>query len=157
MSRRRWVNRMVLAVVAFAVLDVTLGWLDFEPDHLRLALVVALVAAISLVVEDNVVDSGLPWTADPERPMLVAGADAHLASYVRMVESHLTAAAPDAALRDRLRALCDERLARRRGLSREDPAARELLGEDLLADLAAPPRRLTRARIDDHLRRIEEL
>jgi len=63
----------------------------------------------------------------------------------------------DTALRDRLATLCDERLSRRHGLTRDDPAAEGLLGSGLLRELAGPPRRLRREEIDGYLRRIEEL
>jgi hypothetical protein len=91
------------------------------------------------------------------RPISLPGSDVRLAAYVRLVENHLTARTPDHGLRDRLGALCDERLERRRGLRRTDPAARGLLGGDLLRYLEGPPRRLSRDEIDDYLRRIEEL
>lgn len=155
--RRRWLWRGVLAVVLLVALDVALVRFDFAPDHLRLGLVVMLVFVVGALVVDCLGESGPPWTVEPARPLTVPGADPALAAYVRLIEGHLTAATPDTALRDRLRALCDERLARRNGLTRDDPGAVALLGQDLVDDLAGPARRLTRQRIDDHLRRIEEI
>lgn len=162
---RRWLWRLLTAAVLLVVLDAALTWLDFAPDHLRLALVVALTVAVVGVVQDTFVDSGVPWSAPDQGSALVAGGDTQLSGYVRLIEGHLTAAVPDTVLRDRLAALCEERLARRRGLAPTDPAARELLGADLYRDLygepgdgrGAQPRRLGRERIRDHLSRIEEL
>jgi hypothetical protein len=97
------------------------------------------------------------WSPEAPLPLSAPGADAQLASYVRLIESHLTAGHPDDALRHRLQVLCDERLALRRGLTRDDPEARDLLGDALLRDLAARSPRLSRATIDEHLTRIEQL
>ena len=63
----------------------------------------------------------------------------------------------DTALRNRLATLCDERLSRRHGLTRDDSAAEALLGSELLRELDGPPRRLRREEIDGYLKRIEEL
>jgi hypothetical protein len=152
-----WVWRLVAVVVVFAVLDVASVVLDFAPAHGRLALLVALCLAVVAVVWDSLGDSGPPWSAEPDRPMTTAGSDARLAYYVRLLENHRTAASPDGALRDLLVELCDERLARHHGLTRQDPSAEALLGDDLLRDLAGPVRRLHRAEIDDYLERIEQL
>lgn len=154
---RRWAWRLGGAVALFAGLDVGFVLLDFGPDHARVALIVALgVLVVSLVV-DSLGGGVAAWSAEPVRPMIVPGADAQLAAYVRLLESHRTAATPDAGLRDRLAALCDERLARRHGLTRQDPRAADLLGEALLRDLAGPVRRLSAREIDAHLTRIERL
>jgi hypothetical protein len=155
--RRRWLVRAGSLVVVAVVVDVALTLLDYRPDHLKLLLVVVVVLGSVLVLLDTMVDSEPGWDVEPVRPMIVTGGDQGLSSYVRMIEGNLAAATPDASLRDRLRRLCDERLQRRHGLTRDDPRARELLGPDLIDDLAGPPRRFSRARIDDHLRRIEEL
>ncbi|MFC5178362.1 hypothetical protein [Nocardioides taihuensis] len=150
-------TRAVVLVGVALVADVALTWLDYRPDHLKLLLVVVVVLGSVVVLIDTMVDSEPGWDVEPLRPMTVPGSDHGLSSYVRTIEGHLSAASPDAALRDRLRRLCDERLQRRHGLTRDDPRARDLLGDDLLDDLAGPPQRLSRARIDDHLTRIEEL
>jgi hypothetical protein len=156
-SRRRWWVRTLAGLVVFGVLEVVFTVVDFEPHALRLGMLVALCVVASGLLLDSLGDSGATWASQPMPPLTPPGSDHRLAAYVRLVEGHLTAAAPDQTLRDRLRALCDERLERRRGLSRGDPAAEALLGADLLRDLAAPPRRFTGAEIDDYLRRIEEL
>jgi hypothetical protein len=162
-TARRWVLRGLVALGVFGLLHVTFTWTRLGPQPLRLGLLVLLGVAVAGLVRDALeAGTGAPgWTAQPPRPMVPVGGDLRLAAYVRLVDGHLTAAGPDPALRNRLAALCDERLERRHGLDRADPAAherlRELLGERLLDDLAGAPRRLRRDEIDDHLRRIEEL
>lgn len=154
---RRWAWRAFWVVVLYVGLDVAFVRLDFEPAHGRLALLVVLSAAVVAVVVDSLGDSGPAWNAVANRPMTQAGSEQRLAGYVRLIESHLTAATPDAGLRDRLAALCDERLERRHGLTRDDPGAEDLLGAELMRDLTGPVRRMSRAQIDHHLERIERL
>ncbi|MFL6001662.1 MAG: hypothetical protein ACJ72P_02535 [Nocardioides sp.] len=154
---RRWVRRATGAVALFVVLDIVLSVFDFAPDHLRLALLVALGVAVTGLLSDSVAESGPAWRIEPMSRGGATATDSHLASYVRILESHLTARTADTALRDRLAALCDERLNRRHGLTRDDPAAEALLGPGLTRELTGPPRRLRREEIDAYLRRIEEL
>jgi hypothetical protein len=154
---RRWVLRAAAAAALVVTLDIVLSVLDFAPDHLRLALLVALAVAVIGLLSDSVAESGPAWRVEPMSTGGATATDPHLASYVRILESHLTARIADTALRDRLAALCDERLTRRHALTRDDPAAEALLGTELLRELAGPPRRLRREEIDGYLRRIEEL
>lgn len=154
---RTWLWRGFWTGVVYAGLDVATLRLDFEPNHLRLALIVAVTAAALFVVWDGLADSGPPWSVAPVRPMNQPGNDQRLAGYVRMVESHLTAASPEPGLRNRLASLCDERLVRRHGLTRQDPGAEALLGSDLLSALDGPVRRFQPAEIDRFLERIESL
>lgn len=154
---KRWLRRAAAAAVLFVVLDVVLTVFDFAPDHLRLALLVTLAVAVAGLLTDSIADEGPVWRVEPMGTGAPTATDPHLASYVRILESHLTARTADIALRDRLAALCDERLARRHSLTRADPAAEPLLGTELIRDLAGPPRRLRRDEIEAHLRRIEEL
>ncbi len=139
------------------VLDILLTLFDFAPDHLRLALLVALAVAVTGLLMDSLAESGPVWRVEPMGAGGVTATDPHLASYVRILESHLTARASDTGAARPAGGLCDERLARRHALTRDDPAAEALLGSALLRDLAGPPRRLRREEIDGHLRRIEEL
>ena len=133
--RWRWWWRALVGLGVYAALEVTLTVFDFAPDALRLALLVAVcTAAVGLLV-DGVGDYQAHWEPDPVRSVVPPGQDLRLASYVRLVEDHLTARHPDGALRDRLVALSDGALA---------------------GELSGPPRRLTPAQIDDYLRRIEE-
>jgi hypothetical protein len=157
MTGRRWGRRVVGGVIVYAILEGVLSALDFDPRPLRLGLLVGLCLVVSGLVRDSFGDSGPPWSVETVRPMVQPWSDARLGAHVRLIESHLTAQSPDGALRDRLAALCDERLLRTRGLRRSDPRSEALLGRALLDDLTGPPGRLTRSRIDEHLRRIEEL
>lgn len=154
---RRWVPRIVLLVLLWAAADVALTWLDFAPDHVRFGLVVLLASVMFWLVVDSLGRTHTAWDDDPVRPMIPPGGDPGLASYVRMIEGHLTASAPDSAVRDRLAALCDERLLRTHHLTRQDPGAEDLLGADLMRDLGGPVRRLSRTEIARHLERIEKL
>ena len=155
--RRRWLWRLATFGLLLAVADVGLVLFKFAPDHLRLALLMALGFMALVLVLDALADDAPTWRDEPVRPMLVPGGDHRLAGFVRLVEGHLTAATPDSALRDRLAALCDERLARKHALTRQDRGAEDLLGSDLLHDLAGPVRRLSRADIGRYLERIENL
>jgi hypothetical protein len=152
----RWLWRAAGAAALLLILDVLLSVFEFAPNHVRLALLVALGVAVSGLLLDSLAE-GPVWRAEPMGTGGVTATDPHLASYVRILESHLTARTADTALRDRLAALCDERLERRHAVARDDPAAEALLGSGLLRDLAGPPRRLRREEIDAYLRRIEEL
>ena len=154
---RRWVRRAAGAAALVVVLDIALTVFDFAPDHLRLALLVALAVAVMGLLTDSVGESGPIWRVEPMGTGGATATDPHLASFVRILESHLTARTADSALRDRLAALCDERLVRRHALTRHDPGAEALLGSELLRDLSGAPRRLRREEIDRYLRRIEEL
>jgi hypothetical protein len=154
---RRWARRAAGTVALVVLLDVVLTRFDFAPDHLRLALVVALGVAVTGLLIDSLAEGGSPWRVEPMSTGGATATDPHLASYVRILESHLTARGADTALRNRLAALCDERLARRHALTRDDPAAQALLGPELAGVLSGPPRRLTREQIDGCLSRIEEL
>ena len=153
----RWARRAAGAAALFLVLDLVLTRFEFAPDHLRLALVVTLAVAVTGLLTDSLAEGGSAWVGEPMGSGGATATDPHLASYVRVLESHLTARGADAALRDRLAALCDERLGRRHSLSRDDPAAEALLGPELIGALAGPPRRLRKEQIDDYLRRIEDL
>ena len=157
MNPRRWWWRLVGGALIFAGLDVGFVVVDFEPDPLRLGLVVALVVATWALVLDALADPGPSWTVDAVHPARPPGQDARTARYLSLLESHLTARTPDGALQDRLGTLADLVLRQRHGIGRGDPAAAGLMGPELTAVLTAPPRRLTRPEIERCVRRIEEL
>ena len=157
MTADSWWWRAAGAVLLFGVLLVTFTVVDFEPDPVRLGLVVALGVAVAWLARDSLVEHGQLWTVREVRPIVPAGGDVKLASYVRLIENNLTARVPDRNVRDRLARLCDERLERRHGLVRGDPRADELLGADLVQALSGPPRRFGATEIDHYLTRIEEL
>ncbi len=149
--------RVAAASVLFAVLYVVLDLAHFEPRALPLLLLVVVgVAALGLVV-DGLDAEGPGWTVDMVRWAAPPGQDHRMAMYLRTIEGHLTAATPDATLRDRLAALAALRLEQRHGVV--GPGARRdaLLGPDVTAVLDGPVHRLSRAEITRCVQRIEEL
>jgi hypothetical protein len=153
--RRHW--RAVGSVVAAAVLYVVLLLLDFEPDPVRLPLLVLVCLAASALFVDAFGGGEQGWDVVPVMWAPQPGLDHGFASYLRVLEGHLTVDVPDAVLQDRLAGLARMRLEQRHGMAFTDPRADELLGTELTAVLTGPPRRLSRAEIDRCVRRIEEL
>lgn len=154
---RRWLSRLAVFVVGDVLLVLVLRWAAFEPDALRLSLLVAAGLAVAWLVIDTVTESGPPWTVESRTLARSAGVDARLGTYVRILEDHRSAGAPSAALRDRLALLAAQRLELHHGLTLGDPAAGALLGPELAAALVGPPRRLRLAELEDFVTRIEEL
>ena len=157
MNRGRWLLRAVAGVVTFAVLEVVLVLADFDPDAVRLALLVATCIGVLGLVLDTLSESGPRWTVEVEHPSAREGGDARLSLYVNLLEAHLSARTDDSALRDRLGTLTDQVLRQRHGLQRDDPLAEALIGPELGAVISGPVRRLSPADIDRCLTRIEEL
>ena len=83
--------------------------------------------------------------------------DPRTASYLRILESHLSAREVDGALRHRLRELTDQTLRARHDLDLDDPRAAELLGAELARVLDRPALPLDPDQIERCVRRIEEL
>jgi hypothetical protein len=154
---QRWWRRAALAAGVYLVLEVVFLRVDFEPDAVRLAVLVALVVALGGLVLDSVPDVAAQWDVHTVRPATPPGQDARTSLNLRILESHLTSRTPDGVLRDRLGDLADQVLRVRHDLDRRDPRAVELLGPELHRLLTAEPRRLSRAEIDRSVRRIEEL
>lgn len=138
-ARRTWSFRVLAALLGYAVLDLVLAGAGFEPNALRLALLVLVCATGASLLLDSSRDGGQPWPDHTSREVLPRGADPRLGAHVRLIEDHLTARTPDSALRDRLVELSGGRLA-----------------EELAGELGVQPRRLSRREIDDYLKRIEE-
>lgn len=157
MSPARWWRRVALAVGLYAVLEVSFVRVDFDPDPLRLALLVALGVALVGLVLDSLPDVAPEWEVHVVRPATPPGQDHRTSLNLRILEGHLTARTPDSALRDRLGALADQVLRVRHDVDREDPRAADLLGPELHRVLTEPPRRLGRDEIERCVRRIEEL
>lgn len=156
--RRHWRWRVGLAVGVFAGLEIGGARLGFDPDPLRLLLVVALAVLLTGVLVDTVPDRRPVWEVPPpHRPLAQRGVDERTAAYLRLLESHLSARHPDTALRDRLAALAEQVLRVRYDVAWGTPAARARLGEDLWRVLTGPPRRFSGADLDRALRRIESL
>lgn len=157
MTRTHWWRRAAFAVVAFAVLYPAFVKLDFEPDALRLGLLIVLAVSLAGVLSDALVGESPHWDVDSTRAATGEGLDRRTARFLGLLESHLTARTPDGALGDRLLELADLALRQRHHVGVRERAARDLLGPDLCRILDEPPRRLSRAEITRCVTRIEEL
>ena len=160
---RRW-RRTLLGTVALTALTwLVLVLLDFEPDPVRLPLLVVAVVAVMLLVSDATSwdePTVRLWEVDDAEPVRPPGEDARLSFLVRVLTQHESARIPDGRLAACLAELADRRHEQRHGVhrSRDPERAAELLGTDLIRVLSEPPgRRLSLAEIDQHVRRIEEL
>ena len=155
---RRWVLRRVGGAAAlFVALYVPMRWADFEPHALPLALIVLVgVAGLGMVV-DGLGSLGPSWAVAMVRPAVPPGQDQRFALYLRSVEHHLTADAPDPTLRDRLAVLAALRLEQRHGVTGPGPRRDDLLGPELVAVLDGPVRRLGKNELTRCIQRIEEL
>jgi len=148
---------LALGVASYAVLMAVAVWADLLPDPTRVAFFMAVAIALTGLLVDSVPSSAPSWRVDVARPAHPPGHDHRTSLYLRVMEGHLTARHPDAALRDRLATAASGALTVRHGLGLRDPAARELLGPDLVRVLTGPPRRLSKAEIDRCVTRIELL
>jgi hypothetical protein len=149
--------RPVAAVLLALVLYVVLWLLDFDPDPLRLGLLVLVCAAASALFVDAFDTGEAGWDLESAHWAPPSGQDPGYSAYLHAIEHHLTVDVPDGALRDRLAALAALRLEQRHGLVLGDPRADDLLGPELTQVLDDPPRRLSRTEIDRCVRRMEEL
>lgn len=157
MSRRAWLLRLGVAAVITALAWIVTTLMDFEPDLPRMALVVVTGTALFAVAYDALRDTPTSWRARPRFITRPIGQDAVTSTTTRVLEGHLTAAEPSAALRDRLAALAQTRLQLRHALTLDDPRAAQLVGDRTMAVLRGPVRRLSRAEITATVERIEEL
>jgi hypothetical protein len=156
-GRRRWWWRLAGGVLAFAGIEVTMALIHGQTNHLRLALVVALVVcAAGLLVDATPVQPAV-WVPHAEPEAGLGRLDPRTASYLRILEGHLTSREVDSALRSRLRQLTDQTLRARHDLTLDDPRAEELLGHELRRVLVGAPTRLDLDQIDRCVKRIEEL
>jgi hypothetical protein len=165
-GERRWWWRVLAAALVLAVTEAIAGpfveWLSegathTDVDHLRLALVVAVVVAAAGLVVDAAHVESVRWHVVPERGDAQGSADPRTAAYLRVLESHMTSRDPGPALRDRIGDLADQVLELRHGLDRTDPGAWALLGPELQRVLTEPPRRLDPDEVERCVRRIEDL
>lgn len=157
MSAGRWWRRLAAGVVAFAALELLLVLVDAGPEPLRLALLVATGVAVLGLLLDALSAPAPSWEVGVEEPASAAQGDPRLGGYVRLLEAHLSARTGDTALRDRLHVLAVGVVSQRYDVPRDDPRMPELLGPELVSVLEGPARRLTPARIDALLTRIEDL
>lgn len=149
-------RRLIGAAVVTALTSAVLAVVGLGPRVVPIAALVFVVVLVMGALQDTHSEEVPEWPKPPAWES-VLGSERHLAAYVRMLESNETSAFPEPRTRDSLRRLCDVRLARKHRLVRTDPAARELLGDDLSALLDGPPRRIGRRRLDAYLQRIESL
>ncbi len=115
-----------------------------------------MVCASGLLVDAASVEPAV-WTAHTEPESGLGRLDPRTASYLRILESHLSAREADVALRGRLRDLTDQTLRARHDLDVDDPRAGELLGHELQTVLSESPRKLHPDEIERCVKRIEEL
>ena len=97
------------------VLYVVLALLDFDPDPLRLTLLVLVCLAASALFVDAFGGDELGWDVESVTWAPQPGLDHGFASYLRVLEGHLTVDVPDGVLRDRLAGLARMRLDQRHG------------------------------------------
>ena len=154
---RRWRWRLVGGAVVFAVLQTVFTVMSFEPDAVRLALLVGLGTATAGLLLDSVNTSSLSWDVVAVSQTTTRPNDPRTARYLSLLQAHTTARAPAPAVRDRIASLAELVLLQRHGLQRHDLEAVRLLGPDLVRVLDEPPRRLSRTEIDRYLTRIEDL
>jgi hypothetical protein len=156
-GNQRWWFRLAGGVLAFAGIEAAVLLIHGQADELRLALVVGLVVCASgLLVDSSPVEAAV-WSLPSTSEGALGRLDPRTASYLRIVESHLSARDVDGALRDRLRELADQTLRARHDVTVEDPRAAELLGAELWRVVTDRPFRLDPDRIERCVRRIEEL
>ena len=149
--------RLAGGVLGFAGIEAALLLFHGEADELRLALVVALVVCASALLVDSTPVEPVVWAVPTETEGGLGRLDPRTASYLRIMEGHLSARDVDGALRDRLRELADQTLRARHDLTLDAPQAEELLGAELSRVLTDRPFRLDPDRIERCVRRIEEL
>ena len=156
-GRRRWWWRLAGGLLAFGGIEVVVRAINGRVDDLRLALVVALVVCASALLVDATPVQPAVWDRQLERESSLGRLDPRTSSYLRILESHLTAREVDATLRNRLRDLADQTLRTRHDLTADDPRAEAMLGPDLRRVLEERPVRLDLDQLDRCVTRIEEL
>jgi hypothetical protein len=155
-GRSRWFVRAVLVVVGVLGLTVFALVEKTHPRPLPTLLLVCAVVAVFALLNDVGGADPADWTPMSEYAVAAAGQDPGLAGNVRLLENHLTSRETDPLLPGRLARMTSDRLSRL-GLSRGDPAVERQLGPTLTAVLDGAPHQLTRAEIEECIRRIEEL
>jgi hypothetical protein len=156
-GRRRWWWRLAGGLVAFGAIEGATLLIHGEADELRLALVVALVVcAAALLIDASPVEPAV-WAGHVEREGGLGRLDPRTATYLRILESHLSAREVDGALRNRLQELAEQTLRARHDLTVDDPRAEELLGHELRRVLNESPTKLDPDQIGRCVKRIEDL
>jgi hypothetical protein len=155
-NRRRWTVRGVLVLVIFGALIVGSRIEHTTPRLLPMLLFACAVVGVIGLVRDTLGFAPADWTVSSPASGATYAQDGGLFSNVRMLENHLSARLPDGVLQGKLRRLTLGRLAEL-GLARDDPEVARRLGPTLTDAIEGPPRMLSRAEIDECVRRIEEL
>lgn len=150
------IRRLLAAVGVLAVAEGVLAATGHDLHPVEITLLVTVGVLVVALVLDLGGEAPGQWPVHRPEDTVVP-VERRLATYTRIIESNQTARQPDPLVRDLLRRLADERLDRHHGLSRDDPAAADLLGPDLLAVLDGPPALIRPARLSAYLDRIEEL
>ena len=156
-GRRRWWWRLAGGLIAFGAIEGAVQLINARADELRLALVIALVVCASALLIDAAPVEPAVWTGHVEPESGLGRLDPRTASYLRILESHLSAREVDAALRNRLRELADQTLRARHDLTIDDPRSEVLIGHELRRVLNESPTKLDPEWIDRCVKRIEEL
>ncbi|WP_374455562.1 hypothetical protein [Nocardioides sp.] len=139
---RTWGNRVFLALAASVAVYLYTGWLDWDPQPVPFAVMMAVVLTLVWMVYDILDDEPAHWV--PSLPPVGDRVD-QATSDLRILSSHVQASVPTEAVRERLVAL-----ARGRDPDLADALRRELGGPH------DPARRLSPAEIDRILTRIED-
>lgn len=147
---------IALAVIYAAVMALCLA-LRLGPDPVLVAAALLLGHAVLRLLFGIFAEPGNTWAVEGAYVEPDPGRDTAFADVLRVLEDHLTARVPNAGLQTRLAHAADDALLRHHRTTRSDPSSVGLLGPDLHAALAGPPRRLTPDEIDDFVRRIEAL
>ena len=121
---------------------------DFEPDELRLGLVVGPRGGDVGAPVESLADAGPSSTVEAVHPARPPGQDARTARYLSLLQSHVTARTPTAPCRTGWPPPWTSCFASATGIGREDAGAAGLLGPELTAVLTSPPRRLSRPEIE---------
>ena len=137
-GKRKWWIRLAGGLLAFAGVEAALLVTHGQADELRLALVIGLVVCAAALLVDSTPVEPAVWAVHVEPEGGLARLDPRTASYLRILESHLTARNVDGALRDRLRDLAGQTLRARHDLALDAPQAEELLGAELSRVLTRP-------------------
>ena len=169
-DRRRWLGRVVVAVLAGVAVNAALSGLSVDHDTALAALLAATIVAVGvLTLEALDASTRVPWVARRPDSRAERGEDTRTAMYRHVVEAHLTSREADDAVVWQLADLARRRLRQVHGLRpQDDPARTEQLLGPVLAEWLSHDRRhrytpgerhprYTVAALGEVVRRIEEL
>jgi hypothetical protein len=169
-DRRRWLGRLLVAVLVGVGVNALLSGLSVDHDTALIGLLAATTVAVGvLTLEALDHATRVPWVARRPDARPDRGEDTRTAMYRHVVEAHLTSREADDAVIWQLADLARRRLRQVHGLRPQDDPARtmELLGP-VLADWVSHDRRdrytpgqrhprYTVAALGEVVRRIETL